>query len=124
MGANNVHLRYGLKGRTTKTMTLESAFVKISWPWSTRTSEAKVIAQSRELGQHDNRILDHLPTVLGDQDFDEYSTKRIKVLLGLPQATKDAYRQLRIIAFKPLVPITNTKGDEFWQAFLEITRCA
>jgi hypothetical protein len=115
--------RYSFNGRMTRTMTSDKpgCFLKVSWPWSNQTAEAKTIATARERAGSDRRILDHLPTVLGYLDSDQYSTKHIRVLLGLEHL---AFRKLQIVAFKQLIPITDLKGDEFWQAFWEIARCA
>ncbi|KAF8877380.1 hypothetical protein BD779DRAFT_1448596 [Infundibulicybe gibba] len=94
---------------------------KLYWPQKSRVPEAKILEEAYRIGKGNARIEGHLPELIYTHDFDEYSTKHIRTLLGMD--TEGSDRVLRLIVFCRLYPITNLVGAEFWDAFWDCFRC-
>ncbi|KAF8877421.1 hypothetical protein BD779DRAFT_110091 [Infundibulicybe gibba] len=93
---------------------------KLYWPERSRVPEPAILGMAREAGKGNRHIDGHLPDLIYTHDFHQYSTTRIRILLGMKENDE---RVLRLIVFRRLYPITDLVGAEFWEAFWECFRC-
>jgi hypothetical protein len=96
--------------------------VKFSWPNETRASEVTFIEKAREIGETNDLVKDHIPTMLGhiDPPFLTCSTKFIREFLGLGD---EGARVLRIIVFRRLEEIKLLDNEDMLIAFLDCFFC-
>ncbi|SJL01219.1 uncharacterized protein ARMOST_04537 [Armillaria ostoyae] len=111
--------------------------VKISWPSASRKSEKMLldiaIAKAKGMAETGKThwILNHLPNILHEQDFDFGDDSPQKLIAKLVQAGKyvgreGAYeeRVLRITVLEELFPITSLRKDTHYaQVFVDILQC-
>ncbi|KAF8877422.1 hypothetical protein BD779DRAFT_1557532 [Infundibulicybe gibba] len=136
MQQHKIRGHYGLRGRCTQVFettsssadprnreeTLEGVgmVTKVSWPQKSRVPEGEMIEMARKVGAGNSCIEGHLPDLIFTRDFDQYSTKHIRTLLGLET---EGERVPRMVVFRRLYPITDLVGEEFLKAFWECFRC-
>jgi len=92
--------------------------VKFSWPYETRVSEVKIVEMAREIGETNDLVKDHIPTMLGhvDPSYLTCSTKPIRDFLGL---NTDGARVFRVILFRRLQEIKFLDETHMLIAFLD-----
>ncbi|KAK0205916.1 hypothetical protein DFS33DRAFT_1272505 [Desarmillaria ectypa] len=112
--------------------------VKISWPSASRKSEKALLdiakAKAKQLAGDNKRhwILDHLPNILHEQDFDFDDDSAQKIIakmmhdgkfVGTREGTYEE-RVLRITVLEELFPITSLRKDsDYAQVFVDILQC-
>lgn len=96
--------------------------VKFSWPRKSRESEVKFIEKAKEIGQSNNLVKDHIPTVVGHLEpaYFTCSTRPIRQFLGLDFTGE---RVLRVIAFRRLLEIKFLDEEDMLIAFLDCFFC-
>src|SRR5258708_16797712 len=96
--------------------------VKFSWPRKSRRSEVEFIEEARIIGERNELVKDHIPTVHGhlDPPYITCSTRFIREFLGLEV---DGERVLRVIAFRRLVEIKYLDEGHMLIAFLDSFFC-
>ncbi|KAK0452052.1 uncharacterized protein EV420DRAFT_704485 [Desarmillaria tabescens] len=138
-----VYRQRGLVGRDTFVVHATCAawpgrklVVKISWPSATRMSEKVLLdiakAKAAELAGEGKKhwVLDHLPDILHEQDFefDEESAQKLiaRMMKGKFVGKEGTYeeRVLRITVLEELLPITSLgKDSDYAQVFVDILQC-
>ena len=94
--------------------------LKAYWPEESRVNEAEIIDEVGRIAEGNGQVEGHLPDLIWARDFEEYSTKNIRMACGLKS---ESHRVLRVMLFRRLYPITDLTGDRFWKAFWECFRC-
>jgi hypothetical protein len=96
--------------------------VKFSWPKETRKSEVEFIEKATKIGETNELVKDHIPTIVGHMDppFLTCSTSLIRQFLGL---TTVGARVLRVIAFHRLKEIKHLGEEDMLIAFLDNFFC-
>ncbi|KAJ7592390.1 hypothetical protein C8J56DRAFT_745552, partial [Mycena floridula] len=120
--------RYTLNGRGTVTLRLcqsgeseYTAILKTSFPDKNRLSEVEAIKKCVQLANGDAMILDHIPKIIGSEDFPDFSTSKIRRILEIFGDGES--RIPRAVVFELRVTITQLKGEELWVTFWDIVRC-
>ncbi|KAJ7592564.1 hypothetical protein C8J56DRAFT_778892, partial [Mycena floridula] len=120
--------RYTLHGRGTVMLHLcpsgeskYTAIIKTSFPSENRLSEIEAIRKCIQLAAGDIMILDHIPKVIRSEDFPDFSTSKIRRILGIFREGRS--RIPRAVIFELRVPITQLEGKELWVAFWDLIRC-
>lgn len=93
---------------------------KVYWPEASRVGEGEIIERAHQIAKHNDSVNGHIPDLVYSNDFDDYSTKKIRVALGIEPKR---HRLLRVMLFRRLYPITDLTGDRFWKAFWECFCC-
>ncbi|KAG2127931.1 uncharacterized protein EDB93DRAFT_1340893 [Suillus bovinus] len=98
---------------------------KLYWPEETRQSEPDILNEVYKIAQTDPDVLGHVPELVWFHKFEETSTSKIRIALGLKDAerAKQGSRVLYIIVFRKLIPITTLSGKEFLTAWWQIVKC-
>jgi len=94
--------------------------VKVYWPEASRVREGQIIEKARNIALENDNVDGHIPDLICSHDFDQYSTKRIRMALGIESK---GHRNLHVMLFRRLYPITDFTGEKFWKAFWECFRC-
>jgi hypothetical protein len=105
---------------TSRTLTRTELVLKISWPETSRKSEKDVIGRATQCKKA--AVQGHLPDLVWSGDLLGYSTGLIRDQLCITSGDTRT-RVARVILFRRLHPITELKGDAFWDAFWQIFRC-
>ncbi|KAL0059237.1 hypothetical protein AAF712_014045 [Marasmius tenuissimus] len=112
---------YGLGGRCTRTKKgtfthdQRKGILKLSFPEISRQSESVIIKEAAKRCREDKATLACLPEVVYSQDFDDFSTSRIRKRLGIKLVDKRA-RTARALFFVRYKPITKLTSD--WKTFM------
>ena len=95
--------------------------VKFSWPRS-RESKVKFIEEAREIGESNDLVKNHIPTMVDNSDppYVTCSTRPIRQFLGLKA---EGERVLRVIAFHRLREIKFLDEEDMMIAFLDCFFC-
>ncbi|KAG1767569.1 hypothetical protein EDD22DRAFT_296377 [Suillus occidentalis] len=98
---------------------------KLYWPEETRQSEPDLLKEVYKIAQTDPDVQGHVPELVWFHKFEETSTSKIRVALGLKDAeqAEQGSRVLYIIVFRKLIPITTLSGKEFLAAWWQIVKC-
>jgi hypothetical protein len=98
---------------------------KLFWPEETRQSEPDILEEVYKIAQTDPDVRGHVPELVWFHKFEETSTSKIRIALGLKDAkqAKRGSRVLYIIVFRKLIPITTLSGKEFLAAWWQIVKC-
>jgi len=109
-------------GRRGESRDLKNAelVLKVYWPEESRVNEAGIIDEAGRIAEGNGQVEGHLPDLIWARDFDEYSTKNIRMACGIKS---EGHRVLRVMLFRRLYPITDLTGDRFWKAFWQCFRC-
>jgi hypothetical protein len=96
--------------------------VKFSWPKETRKSEVEFIEKARRIGETNELVKDHIPTIVGHMDppYLTCATSLIRQFLGLETV---GARVLRVIAFHRLKEIKHLDEEDMLIAFLDSFFC-
>ena len=96
--------------------------VKFSWPRNSRDSEVDFIEEAKKIGESNELVKNHIPTVRGhlDPPFVTCSTRYIREFLGLKT---DGERVLRVIAFRRLEKIKYLDKEHMLIAYLDAFLC-
>ena len=71
--------------------------VKVYWPEAFRAGEGQIIEKAHEIAKRNDAVNGHLPDLICSHDFDEYSTKRIRMAFGI---ATESHRVLRVMLFR------------------------
>ncbi|KAG1901817.1 uncharacterized protein F5891DRAFT_1277565 [Suillus fuscotomentosus] len=98
---------------------------KLYWPEETRQSEPDILKEVYKIAQTDLDVRGHVPELVWFHKFEETSTSKIRVALGLKDAERaeQGSRVLYIIVFRKLIPITTLSGEEFIAAWWQVVKC-
>ncbi|KAG1805107.1 uncharacterized protein HD556DRAFT_1437270 [Suillus plorans] len=98
---------------------------KLYWPEETRQSEPDILNEVYKIAQTDPDVRGHVPELVWFHKFEETSTSKIRVALGLKDAERaeQGSRILYIIVFRKLIPITTLSGEEFIAAWWQVVKC-
>ncbi|KAG2052932.1 hypothetical protein BDR06DRAFT_491012 [Suillus hirtellus] len=98
---------------------------KLYWPEETRQSEPDILKEVYKIAQRDPDVRGHVPELVWFHKFEETSTSKIRVALGLKDAERaeQGSRVLYIIVFRKLIPITTLSGEEFIAAWWQVVKC-
>ncbi|KAG1901759.1 uncharacterized protein F5891DRAFT_891347, partial [Suillus fuscotomentosus] len=99
---------------------------KFYWPEETRQSELDIILDEvYKIAQTDPDVRGHVPELVWFHKFQETSTSKIRVALGLKDAeqAEQGSRVLYVIVFRKLIPITMLSGEEFLAAWWQVVKC-
>ncbi|KAG1793255.1 uncharacterized protein HD556DRAFT_1270987 [Suillus plorans] len=98
---------------------------KLYWPEETRQSEPDILNEVYKIAQTDPDVRGHVPELVWFRKFEETSTSKIRVALGLKDADRaeQGSRVLYIIVFRKLIPITTLSGEEFIAAWWQVVKC-
>ncbi|KAG1793252.1 uncharacterized protein HD556DRAFT_513768 [Suillus plorans] len=98
---------------------------KLYWPEETRQSEPDILNEVYRIAQTDPDVRGHIPELVWFHKFEETSTSKIRVALGLKDADRaeQGSRVLYIIVFRKLIPITTLSGEEFIAAWWQVVKC-
>ncbi|KAN0073650.1 hypothetical protein V8E55_012127 [Tylopilus felleus] len=118
---------YGLNSRATNLFSIKSdklsieddLVVKLFWAEATRTSEPDILKRVYEIA-HDKDVEGHVPVMLWYKSFEDTSTAKIRMRLGLKP---EGGRVLYMIIFRKLRPITELTGRDFLLAWWETVKC-
>jgi hypothetical protein len=94
--------------------------LKVYWPEESRINEADIIDKAGGIAKENIHVDGHLPDLIWAGDFDEYSTKHIRMACDMKS---EGHRVLRVMLFRRLYPITDLTGERFWKAFWQCFRC-
>ncbi|EUC60742.1 hypothetical protein RSOL_362430 [Rhizoctonia solani AG-3 Rhs1AP] len=119
----HLHEVFGIKGKSTNVFQVSAQgqpplVAKLYWPNHNRPHEVKIIEHARM----DGRLINHLPTVRGWRDIDPIGTRRIRDQLGISSDSPGHPKQLVIIIFEKLFPITMLEGNYLVCAWLQCVR--
>ena len=95
---------------------------KFSWPEETRLSEVVFIQRAKEIGESNDLVKGHIPTILGSIDPPHLtcSTSLIRQFLGLDT---NGARSLRVIISRRLQEIKYLDEEDLLLAFLDCFLC-
>ena len=108
-------------GDANKSLEGTELVVRVYWPEESRVSEGQIIKKARKIANRNKFVKGHIPDMICSHDFDKFSTKRIRMSLGIE--FKSHYRLFRVMLFRRLYPITDLTGKKFWDAFWECYDC-
>jgi hypothetical protein len=119
--------KYGTRARTEATAPanpFSDLFFKLSWREDHQRSEASIIALAKDRARHylpnPENVIDHLPDVKFDEDYEAFSTCHIRRHLNLE--TKGS-RMPSITVMRKLRPFEEVEPADFIRLFWQITRC-
>ncbi|KAG2355773.1 hypothetical protein BDR07DRAFT_1302159 [Suillus spraguei] len=97
---------------------------KLYWPEEERESEVDILKKVYEIARKDEegKVKHHIPEMVWHCKFEDTSTARIRVALGLKDAERGR-RVLYVIVFRKLRPITKLSGTRFLRAWWQIVVC-
>jgi hypothetical protein len=135
---NKLRGHFGLKGRAThvlhanshsidphdvnKSLNDRDLVAKVYWPEVSRITEVEIIEAAQLIGKTNPDVKDHIPVIISSLDLEQYSTDKIRRMLGIWIDPKGS-QLLRVIMFPRLFPITELTGISFWTAFWQCFRC-
>ncbi|TRM57764.1 hypothetical protein BD626DRAFT_586521 [Schizophyllum amplum] len=104
--------------------------MKFSWADCTRTTEGTLIQRAIERAKGDKRVTDHMPYVVGEKIYAEYTTEGIRKALNIAPRTRRVqengvdkerviYRELRVITSERLEPLFQLCGQDFISAWFQ-----
>jgi len=93
---------------------------KVYWPDASRTGEGLIIQSAQGIAEDNDHVKRHLPDMICSPDFDEYSMRQIRVIVGI---ASEGHCMLQIMLFHWLYLITELIGESFWKAFWECFCC-
>ncbi|KAG1865761.1 hypothetical protein C8R48DRAFT_705930, partial [Suillus tomentosus] len=98
---------------------------KLYWPEETRQGEPDILKEVYKIAQTDPDVRGHVPELVWFHKFEETSTSKIRVALGLKDAERaeQGSRVLYIIVFRKLIPITTLSGEAFIAAWWQVVKC-
>src|SRR5258705_8461538 len=70
--------------------------VKVYWPEASRAREGQIIEKARQIMKGNDAVDGHLPDLICSHDFEEYSTKRIRIVFGI---ATESHRVLWVMLF-------------------------
>jgi hypothetical protein len=99
--------------------------VKVAWQEVSRVSEQEIFDQINRVAKEDPKIEGHVPELLREETFAEYSTGTFRIHAGIPSKGRGTgYRVLRITVYSMLDGcITDLEGDDFWRVLLQCFDC-
>ena len=97
-------------GDTNKSLEGTELVVKVYWLEESRVSEGEIIENAREIANRNQFVNGHIPDLICLHDFNEFSTKGIRMSLGI---VSKGHRLLQVMLFRRLYPITNLTGKKF-----------
>jgi hypothetical protein len=126
------HHIWGLNGRKTCVREMKgrsnpkvAVAVKVAWQEESRVSELEIFNHIKPLAENDPQIKDHVPELLKEVTFAEYSTGTFRIHAGIPSKGRGTgYRVLRITVYSMLDGcITDLEGHDFWRVLLQCFDC-
>jgi hypothetical protein len=126
------HHIWGLNGRKTCVREMRgrrnpevAVAVKVAWQEESRASEQKFFNQINRVAKEDPKIEGHVPELLREESFAEYSTGTFRIHAGIPNKGRGTgYRVLRITVYSMLDGcITDLEGDDFCSVLLQCFDC-
>ena len=99
--------------------------VKMAWQEESRGSEQTIFDQINRVAEKDPKVEGHVPELLREDTFADYSTGTFRTNVGIPhKARGTGYRVLRITVYSMLDGcITDLSGDDFWRVLLQCFNC-
>ena len=85
-------------GDANKSLEGTELVVKVYWPKESRVSEGQIIEKARKIANRNKFVKGHIPDMICLHDFDEFSTKRIRMSLGIE--SKSHHRLFRVMLFR------------------------
>ncbi|KAG1901814.1 uncharacterized protein F5891DRAFT_1144335 [Suillus fuscotomentosus] len=136
-------IHFGIRGRATTVFSVKSEALsglqrdprfpnksselvaKLYWPEETRQSEPDILKEVYKTAQTDPDVRGHIPELVWFHKFEETSTSKIRVALGLKDAerAKQGSRVLYVMVFRKLIPITALSSEEFLAAWWQVVKC-
>ena len=126
------HHIWGLNGRKTCVREMSgrgnpevSVAVKVAWQEESRVSEQEIFNKINCVAKDDPKIEGHVPELIREDTFTEYSTGTFRIRAGIPSKGRGTgYRVLRITVYSMLDGcITDLEGDDFWRVLLQCFDC-
>ena len=126
------HHIWGLNGRKTCVREMRgrknpevAVALKVTWQEASRVSERHIYNKIYHVAKGDPKIEGHVPELLQEETFTEYSTGTFRIHAGIPSKGEcTGYRVLRITVYSMLDGcITDLEGDDFWKVFLQCFDC-
>ena len=119
-----LHKAFVIRGRGTCTMPCkrgtDKCVVKLSWPEETRQTEPEILGTVKERAGNCPEIMNHISEVIGSEVFDETSTDKIRIALGLPSHPR---RLVVTVLRRCKGKISQLSDWKFWKVWWECFIC-
>ena len=126
------HHIWGLNGRKTCVREMRgrkhpevAVAVKVAWQEESRVSERQIFDEINRVAKGDPKIEGHVPELLQEDTFTEYSTGTFRIHAGIPSKERcTGYRVLRITVYSMVDGcIIDLGGDDLWKVLLQCFDC-